>query len=557
MQQFIELLTAIDNYISGHPIFIVTLIGTGLFFTIYLGVPQVRYFSKALQIVRGKYDKKGTTGDASHFQALATALSGTIGTGNIAGVALAIHFGGPSALLWMVLTAVIGMATKFVEVTLSHKYRVKLPDGTMAGGPMYYMQKRLNIKTKHETINIGKWLAVIFSLFTLICAFGTGCLPQINSISTAINTSFGFSTVVVGAVLAILLASVVLGGIKRIVLVTEKLVPFMALVYVLGALIVIFCNIENLLPGLGQMFSDAWSGTSACGGFLGATVSLALSKGVNRGLFSNEAGQGSAPIAHAAARCEHSAQEGLVALLEPFIDTVVICMLTGMMIISSGVWKEKFTNEFQMADIQILNGIYNTPKEVVRAMKDKDTYFSGSMMVGNGKIIDQDLTIIHSRSVAEDILVFCKGQPYSGRINVKSGIPSLNADNGESLTIKGKSLIHSVSLTMKAFSKSILGIYGEYIVTFSLLLFAFSTAIAWCYYGDRAALFLLGTKAIVPFRIIYVLAFFIGAFTDTKIVWSIASIGIVLMSMPNLIGLLILRKEMLRETEKLDNLNKK
>lgn len=552
MQQIIEILTSIDSYISGHPIFIVTLIGTGLFFTIYLGVPQVKYFRKSIQILRGKHDVKGTAGDASHFQALATALSGTVGTGNIAGVALAIHLGGPSALLWMVLTAIIGMATKFVEVTLSHKYRVKLPDGTMAGGPMYYMTKRLNITTKKRTIPTGKWMAVLFSFFTLICAFGTGCLPQINSISTSIYTSFGISTVLVGAVLAILLGSVVLGGIKRIVSVTEKLVPMMAVIYVTGALIVICCNIENLLPGLGQMFSDMWNGTSACGGFLGASVAFALSKGVNRGLFSNEAGQGSAPIAHATARCKNSAEEGMVALLEPFIDTVVICMLTGMMIISSGVWDKKYINEFQTADMLVLKDTYNTPKRTLKAIEDKSEYFNGVIMVGQGEIIDKDITLIHSRSVAEDVCVFVDGQPYNGTINISSGIPSLKTADGKTLSIKGKSLLHSAPLTMKAFTSSILSEYGEYIVTFSLLLFAFSTAIAWCYYGDRAASFLFGARAIIPFRIIYVLAFFIGAFTDTTIVWSIASIGVVLMSMPNLIGILLLRKEMQLEINKLN-----
>jgi AGCS family alanine or glycine:cation symporter len=552
MQQIIEILTLIDNYISGHPIFIITLVGTGLFFTIYLGFPQIRYFRKSIQILRGKHDIKNSTGDASHFQALATALSGTVGTGNIAGVALAIHLGGPSALLWMVFTALIGMATKFVEVTLSHKYREKLPDGTIAGGPMYYMKKRLNIKHKNGIIPTGKWLAILFSCFTLICAFGTGCLPQINSISTAIHTSFGISTIVVGAVLSIVLASVVLGGIKRIVQVTEKLVPLMGVIYVGGALIVIACNVDNVIPGLEQMFCDALSGTSACGGFLGATVAIALSKGVSRGLFSNEAGQGSAPIAHAAARCKYPAQEGLVALLEPFIDTVVICSLTGLMIISSGVWNQKYYNEFQMADMLILKDTYNTPYKTQNAINDKNEYFDGVIMIDNGQIIDQDITIIHSHSIAEDVQVFVNGQPYDGVMNIKSGIPDLKSDDGSKITVKGKSLLHSAPLTMKAFTASIFGPYGEYIVTFSLLLFAFSTSIAWCYYGDRASSFLFGPRAIIPFRIIYVLAFFVGAFTDTTIIWSIASIGIVLMSMPNLIGILILRKEVLQEMEKIE-----
>ncbi|MCQ2973949.1 MAG: sodium:alanine symporter family protein [Bacteroidales bacterium] len=547
MNTISKIILQLDSYISGHPIFIITLIGTGLFFTIYLKFPQIRYFKRAFKILLGHHDKQKSVGDASHFQALSTALSGTVGTGNIAGVALAIHIGGPSALLWMLFTAAIGMATKFVEVTLSHKYRKKLDDGTIAGGPMFFMSRRLNINIKGKTIHTGKIIAIIFSIFTIVASFGTGCLPQTNSISTAMNSSFGIPNIWVGGILALVLASVILGGIKRIVKVTEKLVPIMGGIYIISVLVVVIFHIDNLLPGLAQMFSDALSGTAATGGFLGASVSYAMSNGVNRGLFSNEAGQGSAPIAHAAARCEEPASEGLVALLEPFIDTIIICMLTGTMIISSGVWSQKYENNFQQADIKILNTNFQSTDSIKLALNNPEKYFNGKLEIKEGIIVNQDITFIHAHSVAEEIKVFQNENLYSGIIEVNNGIVSIN-----DLNIKGKSLIHSVPLTIKAFSSSWFGEFGEYLVALSLLLFAFSTSIAWSYYGDRACSFLFGTKAIIPFRIIYVIGFFIGSFTDTTIVWSIASIGIVCMSMPNLIGILLLRKEMKREIDRYD-----
>lgn len=541
-------ITQFEAYISSHPVFIITLLGTGLFFTIYLGFPQIRLFIKAFHVLRGKYDKVSAEGDASHFQALATALSGTIGTGNIAGVALAIHLGGPAALFWMMITALIGMATKFVEVTLSHKYRVKLPDGTMAGGPMFYMRERLNIKLKNgRQIPTGKVIAFIFAASTLIGAFGTGCLPQINSISTAMFSTFGIPQMLVGGVLAIILASVILGGIKRIVKVTEKLVPFMGVAYFIGALVVVIYHYENIIPGICSIFDSMFTGSAATGGFLGASASFALSRGVNRGLFSNEAGQGSAPIAHAAARCKEPAAEGLVALLEPFIDTVVICMLTGTMILSSGVWTEKFDNKFQQSDMLVLNNTYSWAKDVRNAIDDEEQYFNGLMVVRNGVVIDKMVTVINSNSIADDVNILCNDEPFSGMINVIKGTPILRTSEGDEIEVYGKSLIHSAPLTIKAFSSSWFGDFGEYIVTLSLLLFAFSTTIAWSYYGDRASVYLFGPKAVVPFRVIYVVGFFIGSFTDTAIVWSIASIGIVFMSMPNLIGILALHKEVKQE----------
>lgn len=546
MDTIIKIITELDSYLSSHPVFIFTLLGTGLFFTIYLGFPQIKYFRKSWGIINKNSDNIHEEGDASHFQALATALSGTVGTGNIAGVALAIHIGGPAALFWMIVTALIGMATKFVEVTLSHKYRIRLPDGSMAGGPMFYMTKRLNINYNGRIIKTGQWLAVLFSVCTIVGAFGTGCLPQVNSISTAMLGTFGLPQMAVGGVLALILALVILGGIKRIVKVTEKLVPIMGFIYVVGALVVIVYHIDNVLPGIYSIVADVFTGSAASGGFLGASAAFALSRGVNRGLFSNEAGQGSAPIAHAAARCKEPIVEGFVALLEPFIDTVVICSLTGTMIVASGVWKDKFENQFQQTDILVLSSQYQDTQAIRDAMNNPAERFTGEISAINGRIADK-VTILHSHSVAEDIKITCNGIPYTGSLSVTDGSMQFKGMSGEEVELKGKSLIHSAPLTIKAFSSSWLGDYGEYIVAFSLLLFAFSTTIAWSYYGDRASVFLFGPHAVIPFRIIYIVVFFIGSFTDTSIVWSVASIGIVMMSMPNLIGILILHKEMKNE----------
>lgn len=548
MQSIVDILAWLDGYISVHPVFIYTLLGTGVFLTIYLGFPQVRLFGKACRTLRGHYDNEHPDGDASHFQALSTALSGTVGTGNIAGVAMAIHLGGPAALFWMIVTAIIGMATKFGEVTLSHKYREKLPDGTIAGGPMFYMDKRLNIKIKGRTIRTGHLIAVIFSVSTVICAFSTGCLPQINNIATAMCDSFSVPQIVCGAVLAAVLAAVVLGGIKRIVAVTEKIVPFMAIVYFVGAFVVIFYNIQNLWPGIRSVVGDVFTGTAATGGFLGGTVALALSRGINRGLFSNEAGQGSAPIAHAMARCKFPAQEGLVAMLEPFIDTVIICALTGLMIISSGVWNQKFQNDFQEADIIVVDTNSSDAEDLRAAMQNAESRFNGSIEVREGKATAGDWTLLHAHSVAEDVMFVKDGKPFSGAVCVVNGKPELDG-----VTISGKSLLHSAPLTSKAFAASWFGSFGEYIVALSLLLFAFSTSVAWCYYGDRAMIFLFGQRSVVPFRIVYVIGFFVASFADTSVIWYISSVGVVLMSMPNLVGLLILHKELRSEIKKLSD----
>ncbi|MBR37840.1 MAG: sodium:alanine symporter family protein [Idiomarina sp.] len=540
METLNNILLWIDGFLGSAAYFPFLLLGVGLFFTLYLGFPQVRYFRHAWRVLSGKFDKKDSQGDTSHFQALSTALSGTVGTGNIGGVALAIFLGGPAAIFWMWMTAFMGMTTKFVEVTLSHKYRVKTEDGTMAGGPIYYMDRRLNMK----------WLAVIFAIATIISSFGTGNMPQINNIAQSMEQTFEIDPVVTGAVLSILLAMVIIGGIKRIAAVTSKIVPIMGILYVLGSLSVIAFNIDNIGESFVSIFRDAFTGSAAAGGFLGASFAYAFNRGVNRGLFSNEAGQGSVPIAHASARAKDPVSEGLVSILEPFLDTILICTLTGLVILSSGVWTQKFENNFARSDLDFIAGHYDdtitADREKLYAYlnqtdENQIKRYSGVVSVENGVAQTNDeFTILHARSVAEDVRFIVAGEDaYTGTVKVKDG--NLIKDDIE---VVGKSLVHSAALTSLAFANGYLGDFGQYIIPVTLLLFAFSTAIAWSYYGDRAVVYLFGQKGVMPYRILYVAGFFWASFADTTLIWTASAVAIVLMTLPNLIGMLLLHKEM-------------
>ncbi len=547
MQQLNNFFQTLHSVLGGHPWFVFLLVGTGLFFTLYLKFPQLRYFKHAIRIVRGKFDKKGDKGDTSHFQALTTALSGTVGTGNIAGVALAIHMGGPAALFWMLVTAFFGMCTKFVEVTLSHKYRDFDKRGQVAGGPMYYMKKRLNINLKNgKVIKTGKWIGIFFAAATILSSFGSGSMPQINSITDSVLATFGIERIITGAVMAVLLAFVIIGGIKRIAKVTERLVPGMALIYLIGAFAVIIANYQNIIPSFGAIFSNVFSGQAAVGGFLGASFAFMFNQGVNRGLFSNEAGQGSAPIAHSAARAHEPVSEGLVAILEPFIDTIIICTITGLVLLSSGVWNEKLDNQFQNTDMIVFSNSYDgesdDDKKAIYDHISKKTalpLFNGNLQINEGEI-QNDLTIVHARSVAEDIKVLLNQQPFTGEIKITEGKIENREEN---VTFFGKSLIHSAPLTAKAFTRSFFGEWGKYIVSIGLMLFAFSTAISWSYYGDRSVTFLFGSKYVVFYRLFYVVGFFFAGFTDTTIIWNLSLLTVVFMAIPNLIGILLLQRE--------------
>ena len=539
MNTFTQILEFLTYYLVDHYWFPAFLIGSGIFFTIYLGFPQIKYFAHGWRILSGKYVKPGTEGETTPFQALTTALSGTIGTGNIGGVALAIFLGGPAAIFWMWVVAFLGMTTKFVEVTLAHKYREKLPDGSIAGGPMFYIENGLNMK----------WLAVIFSVCLLMMCIGTGNMPQINNIALVMNDTFDIPKWLTGLVLAILLWMVIIGGIKRIAQIASKLVPFMAFWYILGALAVIISNYENIIPSLKLIFVHVFSPAAAVGGFLGASVAAALTRGVNRGLYSNEAGQGSAPIAHATSKTENPIEEGMVSILEPFIDTIVVCTLTGLVILSSGVWNQKFENEFEASAMDYLKGSYSETSSEEDLITLRNYYyernenieFTGELNISEGVLTSEEVTLMHNRSFAEETTYKDRetNQSFSGVISVEEG----KIINPGDFIIEGKSLLRSADLTGKAFTKSVFGDYGQYIVAFGLLLFAFSTVIAWSYYGDRATVHLFGEGWILYYRIVYVGAFFLASVIDTKIIWDIATVIGPIATIPNLIALILLRNE--------------
>ena len=545
MNQFNEFLLFLDSNLSGSWWFPILLVGTGIFFTIYLGFPQFKFFGKAWKLVSGKNNKSDAEGETTAFEALTTAMSGAVGTGNIGGVALAIWTGGPAAIFWMWITAIFGMTTKFVEVTMGHKYRTKLEDGSISGGPMYYIEHALNMK----------WAGILFAFLMMITAIGSGNMPQINNIALVMNTEFSVPKLFTGLFLGALLWVIIIGGIKRIASVASKIIPIMGLIYFGGALVILAENYHNIIPSFNAILSQVFTGSAAVGGFLGASFAMSLKYGVARGLYSNEAGQGSSPIAHASSK-NKSIDQGVVSILEPFIDTIVVCSVTALVILSSGVWTQKFDTNFSKTDMVILEGVYSDEKNIdgsyihpkhineltnyVQSMESNVNTFTGTINVENGKIVESDITILHSRSIAEDISVKSNSTKdlYSGLLTINNG--KIN----ERVSLEGKSLVSSAELTAKAFSQGIFGDFGGKLVAIALLLFAFSTAITWCYYGDRSTAYIFGEKGVFWYRNFYVLCFILAAVIDTTIVWNIAYVVVALVSIPNLIALFVLRSEM-------------
>ena len=543
MVAFNDFLLLLDGYLSGSWWFPAFLIVTGIFFTAYLGFPQFKFFGHGWRIVTGKYSKNDAEGETTPFEALTTAMSGAVGTGNIGGVALAIWIGGPAAIFWMWITAIFGMTTKFVEVTMAHKYRTTLSDGSISGGPMYYIEKSFN----------KRWAGVLFAALMMICAIGSGNMPQINNIASVLDSTFSIPKLATGLILGFMLWLIISGGIKRIAKIASKLVPFMAVIYFGGALVVVLENYQNIIPSFHSIFSQVFSGSAAAGGFLGASFAMSLKLGVARGLYSNEAGQGSSPIAHASAKTEHSVEQGMVSILEPFIDTIVVCSVTALVILSSGAWIQKYENTFERSSMAIFAGEYtesnsNDVEELGKYILDARKFtnnttavknFSGNLPVVNGEIQEGGITIFHNNSIAEDVTFYKNGSFFEGPLEILNG-----EIKDSSVTVKGKSLIHSAELTSKAFGSGVLGKYGEYIVAIGLLLFAFSTAIAWSYYGDRSTAYIFGENAVPWYRMIYVICFIAAAIIDTTVVWNIAYVVVALVTIPNLFALFILRKEM-------------
>lgn len=430
-----EILNNISNIVWGPPLLFL-LFGMHIFLTIRLKVIQ-RYLGKAIKLSFRR--KSEGEGDVSHFGALMTALAATIGTGNIVGVSTAVAMGGPGAVLWMWLTGVFGISTKYGEAVLSIKYRTTNKEGQIAGGPMYVLERGMN----------SKWLGVLFAIFTAIAAFGIGNIVQANSIADLVKETFHISPWITGGIMTLFTAVVILGGIKSIAKVCERLVPFMAVFYILGCIILLVLNHKSLPGTIQIILNSAFSGHAALGGFIGAGIKETMRWGVARGLFSNESGLGSAPIIAAAAKTKNPVEQALVSMTGTFWDTVVVCLMTGLVVVNSGQW------------------------------------------------------------------------------------------------IKG---LNGVTLTKVAFEG--IPIIGPIVLTGGLLTFVFSTILGWSYYGEKAMEYLFGSKSIIPYRVLWVIAVYIGSVATLKAVWAFADIANGLMAIPNLISLLVLNGVVFSETKK-------
>lgn len=441
MNQIHNVLNAIDSFIWGPPLLIL-LVGTGVFFTFRLGMLQFRHLPTALKLVFGKSADTQSDGDVSSFAALCTALSATIGTGNIVGVATAIKLGGPGALFWMWMAALFGMATKYAECLLAVKYRQVDEKGQMVGGPMYFLLNGVG----------SKFLATAFAIFAVgVAFFGIGTFPQVNAIVDAANITFGLPRGVSALIITVLVAIVTIGGIQSISRVASKVVPSMAVFYVVACLLAIISQSEHLLAAISLVITSAFSTSAATGGFAGATIMIAIQSGVARGVFSNESGLGSAPMAAAAAKTSSCVKQGLISMTGTFFDTILICTMTGLALILTGAWQSDF---------------------------------AGAAMTTHA---------------------FATG---------------LNSD-----------------------------VFGPLLVTIGLMFFAFTTILGWNYYGERCVVFLMGTKAVLPYKLIFIALVASGAFLHLELIWIIADIVNGLMAIPNLIGLLLLRNVVIEETK--------
>ncbi len=386
---------------AAMPLIVVLLVGTGLITTFRLGWIQIRYFRHGLRVIRGEYDDPEHEGDLSHFQALTTALSATVGIGNIAGVATAIHYGGPGALFWMWVTAVFGMALKYAECTLSMKYRIILPDGSAAGGPMYYIERGLGRNWKP--------LAVAFACFAVISSFGSGNAVQSFTVADQLRQDLGVPTWVTGLDPRSLVAAVILGGIRRIGRVTSKLVPFMAAIYVGSAFIVLLLHIEHVPGTLALIVASAFQPAAQIGGFAGGTFIFMLTWGVKRGLFSNESGQGSAPIAHAAAKTDEPIREGVVAMMGPFIDTLIICTMTGLVILITGVWKDKQEQQVLVNEQSAVIAIVAGADVQVDGEVDEAELATGAFEVHEGQPVD--FALVRNHALVDDAELLIADDP--------------------------------------------------------------------------------------------------------------------------------------------------
>lgn len=538
--ELLEQVLAINAYLG--PVLVVGLLGTGIFLTLRLGFVQFRRFGHGLAVTTGKYDDPDEPGDVSHFQALTTALSATVGIGNIAGVAIAIHWGGPGALFWMWMTALLGMATKYSEVTLAQHFRENLLadgtgkawEGSVAGGPMYYIERGLGPKWKP--------MAVFFAFMLMVTSFMTGNAIQANTLATQVYSNFGIDTWITGLVTASFVGIVIIGGIRRIGAVTGVLAPLMAAIYVTGALAILVANAGEILPAFGLIITEAFNPSAGVAGVGIGVFLFTLQYGVQRGLFSNEAGQGSAPIAHSAAKTDEPVSEGVVALLEPFIDTIIICTMTGLVIVTTGVWDDRVPGtplSLNNENITYVVGSEAAGYEVGE-MPEEIVIAEGYALTESP---DDPRLAYYDVPVAQLYVDEAQTRPFTGTLYPAEGRAVDEAGNTYT-TLYGEAVRSSSPLTALGFERGLaqygLGWLGNLIVLISVFMFALSTAISWSYYGDRCANYLWGPKAILPYKMVFVLMHFIGATLAVTTIWGLGDVALSLVTLPNIFALLLL-----------------
>ncbi|MDX1647534.1 MAG: sodium:alanine symporter family protein [Longimicrobiales bacterium] len=520
-------------------IMVILLLGTGLYLTVRTGFVQLRRLGHGFGVTTGRYDDPDDPGDVSHFQALTTALSATVGIGNIAGVAIAIHWGGPGALFWMWVTAFLGMATKYSEVTLAQKYRTTDEVGTVAGGPMYYIERGLGPSWKP--------MAVFFAVMLAFTAFFTGNAVQANTVSDQMQSALGIPTWISGIVTVSVVGAVILGGISRIGKVTAILAPFMAAIYVLGALTIIAFNLGDVPAAFSRIVVEAFNPEAGIAGVGAGVFVVTLMWGVRRGLFSNEAGQGSAPIAHAAAKTDEPVSEGVVALLEPFIDTIVICSLTGLVIIMTGSDAQRYSTELTigagdmsytaLTEANRFEGV-DPPEEIRIVDGYHEASGAGVPTIAWHEVGVEPLFVDAEQTEAFTGVVY----PFQGQ--------AVTEDGRTYTSLYGMAVENGAPLTAEAFRQGLapLGDWGHMIVVFGVLLFGISTAISWSYYGDRCAHYLFGHKAVLPYKAIFLGAHFMGAVIPLSVVWALGDVALAIVIWPNLIALLFLAPVVAEET---------
>ena len=544
---------------EGAPFVIILLVCSALFFTLYFGFPNIRFFGKAINVVRGKYDHvdhssagnndlavdgdikdtiadENKEGEVTHFQALATAVSGTVGNGNIAGVALAIALGGPGATFWMIVCGLLGMSSKFVECTLGVQYRDIGKDGTVYGGPMYYLSKGLKEK---GFATLGKVTAVLFAIFCIGGSFGGGNAAQSNQATIVLKDLMGLSSTsagaIIGIILALIIGVIIIGGIKRIASVTEKIVPFMAVMYLLACLYIIFTNFSFIDDAFSLIFTEAFNPKAiGVGGVIGV-----LLVGFKRAAFSNEAGAGSASIAHSAVKTKYSASEGLVALLEPFIDTVVICTMTALVIIIFNFGGESGKQQFQYGKVEVQEEFQGVEFEgEIHAVKNDTLHLNEQLIIKGEKgylisTSETDSVYVPQNYVRINDLNFKKvGDEY-----LIGG--EKHKDFKGKVMIDGK-LYEGAGITTQAFSKYIP--FSKWFLTIAVVLFAVSTMISWSYYGLQSWKFLFGRGkgADMAYKILFLVFVVIGASASMSSIWGFSDAMIFAMVFPNMVGLFFL-----------------